>query len=313
MVNILIMQAVHLEALDLNLLVALRALLAERHVTRAAARVGLSQPAMSHALSRLRELLGDPLLVRTPNGMRPTPRAEAMAAPLERALEDIGRLMTSPAPFEPRLSTRKFRIASNDYMELVLFPRLLRRLWTEAPNIDIRIINLAEAVNVDLAEGRLDLAMGVVELANPDPPRGIRSLDLVSDGFVCVVREDHPVVKKRLSLDDFVALPHALVAPRGEDGSVVDSALARLGKKRRDEEVWDLHRHAPHVVRETDLLLTLAARVAASLAPLLGLRRIPPPLELTSFTMAMQWHERQHVDPAHVWLRELIAAVAKDL
>jgi DNA-binding transcriptional LysR family regulator len=312
MVNILIMQAVHLEALDLNLLVALRALLAERHVTRAAARVGLSQPAMSHALSRLRELLGDPLLVRTPNGMRPTPRAEAMTAPLERALEDIGRLIASPAPFEPQRSTRKFRIAANDYMELVLFPRLLRRLWIEAPNIDVRIVNLAESVNTDLAEGRLDLAMGVVELSN-DPPRGIRSEDLVSDGFVCVVREDHPVVKKRLSLDDFVALPHALVAPRGEGGSVVDSALARLGKKRRVAVEIPHFLVAPHVVRETDLLLTLAARVAASLAPLLGLRRIPPPLELTTFTMVMQWHERQHVDPAHVWLRELIAMVAKDL
>src|SRR4051794_21826761 len=103
MVNMMPMQQVHLEGLDLNLLVALRALLVERHVTRAAARVGLSQPAMSHALSRLRDLLGDPLLVRTPSGMRPTPRAEAMTAPLERALEDIGRLIASPVAFDPRL------------------------------------------------------------------------------------------------------------------------------------------------------------------------------------------------------------------
>lgn len=310
------MHPVHLEGLDLNLLVALRALLTERHVTRAAARVGLSQPAMSHALARLRELLGDPLLVRTPSGMRPTPRAETMRAPLERALEDIGRLIASPAPFDPRLSTRKFRIASNDYMELVLFPRLLRRLWAEAPNVDVRIINLGAHANEDLAEGRLDLAMGVVGQfanANADAPRGIRSQDLVSDGFVCVVREDHPVVKKRLSLDDFVALPHALVAPRGEGGSVVDSALARIGKKRRVAVEIPHFLVAPHVVRETDLVLTLAARVATSLAPLLGLRQLAPPLELTGFTMSMVWHERQHVDAAHVWLRELIATVAKDL
>ena len=314
MISIVIMQDVHIEGLDLNLLVALRALLTERHVTRAAARVGLSQPAMSHALSRLRELLDDPLLVRTPSGMRPTPRAEAMTAPLERALEDIGRLLSSPAPFDPRLSTRKFRIASNDYMELVLFPRLLRRLWTEAPNVDVRIINLAGGVNEDLAEGRLDLAMGVVgQFANVDAPRGLRSRDLVSDGFVCVVREDHPVVKKRLSLDDFVALPHALVAPRGEGGSVVDSALARIGKKRRVAVEIPHFLVAPHVVRETDLILTLAARVAVSLAPLLGLRQIAPPLELPGFTMTMVWHERQHVDPAHVWLRDTIATVAKDL
>ncbi|MEA2748964.1 MAG: hypothetical protein QOI41_3107 [Myxococcales bacterium] len=308
------MQQLHLEALDLNLLVALRALLAERHVTRAAARVGLSQPAMSHALSRLRELLGDKLLVRTPNGMRPTARAEAMTAPLERALEDIGRLIASPEPFEPRLSTRKFGIAANDYMELVLFPRLLRRLFIEAPNVDVRIVNLGGQANTEMAEGRLDLAIGVVaQMATIDASRGIRSQDLISDGFVCVVRENHPVVKKRLSLDDFVALPHALVAPRGEGGSVVDSALARLGKKRRVAVEIPHFLVAPHVIRETDLLLTLAARVAESLAPLLGLRRIAPPLELPGFTMAMLWHERQHVDPAHVWLRELIASVAKDL
>lgn len=308
------MHDVHLEGLDLNLLVALRALLTERHVTRAAARVGLSQPAMSHALARLRELLGDPLLVRTPSGMRPTPRAETMRAPLERALEDIGRLIASPAPFDPRLSTRKFRIATNDYMELVLFPRLLRRLWAEAPNVDVRIINLDAHANEHLAEGGLDIAMGVVgQLANADSPRGIRSQDLVSDSFVCVVREGHPVVKRRLSLDDFVALPHALVAPRGEGGSVVDSALARIGKKRRVAVEIPHFLVAPHVVRETDLVLTLAARIAISLAPLLGLRQLAPPLELPGFTMSMVWHERQHVDPAHVWLRDLIATVAKDL
>jgi DNA-binding transcriptional LysR family regulator len=314
MVTITSMQPVHLEALDLNLLVALRALLSERHVTRAAARVGLSQPAMSHALSRLRELLGDPLLVRTPSGMRPTPRAEAMTAPLERALEEIGRLISSPAPFDPRLSTRKFRIASNDYMELVLFPRLLRKLWHEAPSIDVRIINLGGDVSADLAEGRLDVAMGVVgQLTSADGPRGLRSRNLVSDGFVCVVREEHPVVKKRLTLDDFVALPHALVAPRGDGGSVVDSALARIGKTRRVAVEIPHFLVAPHVVRETDLVLTLAARIAVTLAPLLGLRQIPPPLELPGFTMSMVWHERQHVDPAHVWLRDLIATVAKDL
>lgn len=307
------MHDVHLEALDMNLLVALRALLAERHVTRAAARVGLSQPAMSHALARLRELLGDPLLVRTPSGMQPTPRAEAMTAPLQRALEDIGRVLASPAPFVPRLATRKFRIATNDYMELVVLPRLLARLWKEAPNVDVRVVNLTARANDELAEGRLDLALGVVDRSGQvDAPQGIRSQRLVSDGFVCVVREGHPVVKRRLSLDDFVALPHALVAPRGEPGSIVDSALERIGKKRRVAVEVPHFLVAPHVVRETDVVLTLAARVAKSLAPLLGLRQLPPPVELPGFSMSMLWHERQHVDPAHVWLRGLMAAVAKE-
>ena len=312
MLVIATMQHTNLEGIDLNLLVALRALLAERHVTRAAARVGLSQPAMSHALARLRELLGDALLVRTPSGMQPTARAAAMTLPLARALEDLGRVLASPEAFEPSRSTHKFRIATNDYMELVLFPRLLARLWREAPGVDVRVRNHGVRTHDDLAESRVDLAMGVTgQFGTPDPPTGIRVQRLVSERFVCIVREDHPTVKKRLSLDEFVSLPHALVAPRGESGSVVDTALARLGKKRRVAVEVPHFLVAPHVVRETDVVLTVAARVASCLGPLLGLRQLAPPLELDGFSMSMVWHERQHADPAHSWLRGLVAAVAK--
>lgn len=306
------MHNVHLEAMDLNLLVALRALLAERHVTRAAARIGLSQPAMSHALSRLRELLGDPILVRTPSGMRPTTRAEAMTEPLERVLEDLGRVLASPAPFDPARSTRRFRIATNDYIELVLLPSLLARVWSEAPQVDVRVTNLAGGAHEDLAEGRLDLAIGLAsQFGGPEPAQGIRFQHVVSEKFVCVVREGHPLVKKRLSLDDFVALPHALVAPRGTAGSVVDAALARLGRRRRVALEVPHFLVAPHVVRETDLVLTLAGRLAARLAPMLGLRQLAPPIELEGFTMSMVWHERQHADASHAWMRAAIAATAK--
>jgi DNA-binding transcriptional LysR family regulator len=308
------MHTLHLEALDLNLLVALRALLAERHVTRAAARVGLSQPAMSHALARLRELLGDPLLVRTPRGMKPTARAEAMTAPLERALLDLGRALQAPTPFEPARSTRRFRIATTDYIELVLLPRLLARVWGEAPGVDVRVSNLGGEPNDELAEDRVDLAIGVpAQFGDPEPPQGVRLQRVLSDRFVCVVREGHPIVKKRLSLDEFVALPHALVAPRGASGSIVDTALARLGKRRRVACEVPHFLVAPHVVRETDLVLTLAERVARSLGPMLGLRQLAPPLALEGFSMSMVWHERQHADPAHAWLRAAIAGVAKEL
>lgn len=302
-----------LEGLDLNLLVALRALLAERHVTRAAARVGLSQPAMSHALARLREVLGDPLLVRTPAGMQPTARAEAMAGPLELALEDLSRVLASPRPFDPATSTHKFRIATNDYIELVLLPRLLARIWEEAPGVDVRVTNLAGEASEDLAEGRVDVVIGMVgQLGAPSLPPGLRFQRVVADRFVCVVREGHPVTKKRLTLDEFVSLSHALVSPRGATGSVVDTALEALGRKRRVAVEVPHFLVAPHVVRETDVVLTLAQRVAEKLAPLLGLRRIAPPLELPGFTMSMVWHERHHLAPAHVWLRGVIAEVAKE-
>lgn len=269
---------------------------------------------MSHALSRLRELLGDPLLVRTPSGMQPTPRAAAMAVELEAALDTIGRLLASPAPFVPQRATRKFRIAANDYMELVLLPGLLARLWKEAPNVDVAIVNLTSHTNEDLAEGRMDLAMGVVQASDAHAaPKGIRSQRIVSDTFVCVVRDEHPVVRKRLSLDTFVALPHALVAPRGQAGSIVDTALARLGKRRRVAIEVPHFLVAPHVVAENDVVLTLATRVAKNLGPMLGLRQLAPPIELSGFSMAMTWHERQHADPAHAWLRGVVSAAAEAL
>lgn len=312
MVRIRYMQPLHIEGLDLNLLVALRALLAERHVTRAAARVGLSQPAMSHALARLRTVLGDPLLVRTPNGMRPTTRAEAMTDPLERALESLSHVLATPAPFAPALSTRRFRIATNDYVELVLLPSLLADVWNAAPNVDIRVTVEERHAADDLAEGRLDLAIGIVQhFGMPEPRQGLRHQKIIREKFACVVREGHPLVKKRLTLDEFVALPHALVAPRGDAGGVVDAALAALGKRRRVALEMPHFLVAPHVVRETDLVLTLAARLADRLAPLLGLRVVPPPLELPGFTMSLVWHDRQHTDPSHAWMRRAIIAAAK--
>lgn len=304
----------HLEAMDLNLLVALRALLEERHVTRAARRVGLSQPAMSHALARLRGLLDDPLLVRTSKGMQPSARASGIVRPLARALEDVERALAAPKAFDPTTSTQTFRIATNDYIELVVLPRLLATLSREAPGVDVRVASLGSRAFEHLGEGRSDIAIGVVgAMGEPIPPRGIRSRRLLTDDFVCVVREGHPRLKKRLSLDDFVSLSHALVAPRGKSGSVVDTALAKLGKTRRVAVEVPHFLVAPHIVRETDLILTLARRVARALAPLLGLRQLAPPLELPGFSMAMVWHERQHNDPAHVWLRAVVASAAAEL
>jgi DNA-binding transcriptional LysR family regulator len=311
MLDILVMQDVHLPSLDLNLLVALRALLTERHVTRAARHIGLTQPAMSHALARLRAATGDAILVRTPAGMRPTPRAEAMAEPLERALVDISRVLARPEPFDPTTSERRFVVATNDYVELVLVPSLLSRLWTEAPNVDIRLVNLGTGANEELMDGRVDVGIGPLFNFGSPPPRAVRAQKILEDEFVCVVREDHPVVKRRLTLDDFCALPHALVSPRGQGGSIVDTALRKIGRRRRVAVEIPHFLVAPHVVRETDVVLTLASRVARVLAPAVGLRQLPPPIELPGFSMSMVWHERQQQEPAHAWLRSMIARTAK--
>lgn len=305
------MQNVNLGAVDLNLLVALRALLAERHVTRAARSVGLSQPAMSHALARLRELFDDPLLVRTAAGMQPTPRAESLAPALATALDDLARLVARPGAFEPERSTRRFRIIADDYAELVLLPRVLARVWDEGPKIDVQIRAPAGRGLEDIVEGRADFS--IVPARSGPAPRGVYVQKLFHEQFVAVVRADHPHVKKRLSLDDYLALPHALIAPRGQAGSVVDNALAKLGRSRRVAVEIPHFLVAPYLVQKSDLVLLLGARVAAVMAEPLGLRVLAPPreLELQGFGVSLIWHERHRADPAHAWLRRVIADAAK--
>ncbi|AKU94171.1 Transcriptional regulator [Labilithrix luteola] len=308
------MHDVHLEGLDLNLLVALRALLTERHVTRAAARIGLTQPAMSHALARLRQLLGDPLLVRTASGMQPTPRAEAMRIPLDRALEELERVIARPAPFDPKTAKRQFTLATSDYVELTLFPRLVARLRAEAPGVDVRVLHLVERATGPLSEGRLDLAFGLTEvLVGPAAANGIRAQRIFDEKFVCVVRNGHPVVKRKLTLEDFVRLPHALVSLSGDPTGVVDEALAKIGKTRRVAVTVPHFLVAPHVVQDTDLVLTLAERVARMFSPMLGLAQFAPPLPIPGFAMSMVWHERMHSDSAHAWLRKVVKEEAKAL
>jgi DNA-binding transcriptional LysR family regulator len=308
------MQDVNLASVDLNLLVALRALLAERHVTRAARSIGLSQPAMSHALARLRELFDDPLLVRTPRGMQPTARAEKLAPVLGRALEDLSRIVAAPEKFDPARSRRCFTIVADDYSELVLLPQLLTRMWREAPNADVRVRPQHARWQDDLAEGRADLA--VVPAARV-PSGGIVLSKILHEDYVCVVRADHPRVKKKsITLADYLELPHALIAPRGESGSVVDTALGRLGRRSRRVAVEIPHfLVAPHIVRATDVVLMLAERVARVMAEPLDLRVLAPPRELglTGFDVYLAWHERQRGDDAHAWMRRLLLEIAKSV
>jgi DNA-binding transcriptional LysR family regulator len=308
------MHQTNLAAVDLNLLVALRALLHERHVTRAAKSVGLSQPAMSHALGRLRELFDDPLLVRTPRGMQPTPRAEEIAPALGRALEDLGRIVTAPEEFDPARSRRAFTLIADDYTELVLFPKLLARIWKDAPGIDIRVRPQHARSLDDLVEGRADFAF-VPAIRQRSTSSGVVIQNVLHEDYVCVVRADHPRVKKKISLADYLALPHALIAPRGESGSVVDSALGRLRRSRRVAVEIPHFLVAPHVVRATDVVLILAERVAAVMAKPFGLRVLEPPAELglTGFDVFFAWHERQRSDAAHAWLRRLLGEIAKEL
>ena len=303
------MQDVHLASFDLNLLVALDALLGEKNVTRAASRIGITQSACSHALARLRALTGDEILVRGPAGMVPTVRAEAMAAPVRHALDDMKRALAPPRPFDPRTASLRFVMGSSDHVELALLPRVVARLAREAPGIELRALVAGDEPSALLA-GTLDLAFA--PLRPVDERSGVHARKLFDDRFVCVVRKGHALAGKKLTLARFVAASHALIAPRGTEGGFVDDALARMGMRRRVAVALPHFLVAPHIVANSDLVLTLAARIAAVLVEPLGLAVLTPPAELglEGFVVSASWHERTHGDPARRWVREVIAEEA---
>lgn len=300
------MQFMNSMHLDLNLLLALEALLEERSVTRAAARLGLTQSALSHALGRLREHVGDPLFVRGPTGMVPTPRAEALAGPLRDALATI-RAALDAGPFDPATARGVVRLGTTDYAAFVLVPALSAGLGAEAPGLDLHVSAVASEGLGELASGAVDLVIS--RPLDGDVRGGLYQQVIFEDEFLCVLRQGHPAAD-RLDLDAFLAWPHVLVAPRGQTGGVVDTALAARGLSRRVAVLLPHFLVAPHIVAASDVIVTLAARVARRIAEPLGLVLRPPPLALPGFTMAMVWHERTHRDPAARFVRQRVMEVA---
>lgn len=301
----------NLSALDLNLLVVLRALLLERSVTRAARRVGLSQPATSHALSRLREALGDPLFVRSGRDLVSTPRAEALRDPLEAALGGLERALDAPQSFDPGRASRTFTIATNDYSLFVLMPPLLARIARLAPRVDLRVRETGNTPFAELLSGsEFDMAISVI---GPTKRPGLRTRRLFSDKFACLVRRDHPRVKKKLTLDLYADLPHAFVAPRGTRGGAVDDALRARGRERRVALLLPNFLVAPHVIARSDLVVTLGERIAKTFADQLPLRVLPPPIALPEFEMSLIWHERMDADAGHAWFRGQICEAAEEV
>ncbi len=311
MISIVHMRDVHesLRRLDLNLLPVLDALVTERHVTRAAHRLGLSQPATSHALARLRDLLGDPLLVRGPGGLVPTPRALAIAPRVREALELTARALAGEPAFDPATARRAFHVAASDYAELVVLPRLVAAIRTLAPGVDLWSYPVPADPAAALADGTIDVALVP---RRPSWPAGVYERRLFDETFTCAVRRGHPAAQRRLTLPRFCELDHLLVAPRGTTGSYVDDALAAAGRTRRIAVAVPHFLVAPHVIAATDLIATLATRVARTFEATLRLALLAPPVELTGFTIALAWHERTQRDPAHRWLREQIHAAATD-
>jgi DNA-binding transcriptional LysR family regulator len=293
-----------LSRINLNLFLALDALLAEHSVTRAAKRVGLSQSAMSHTLAELRRIFDDPLLVRGRGGaMTLTRRALELVTPVRRGLAELDRAVGAPGQFEPKTIQRTFTLVAGDYLTLFVLPPLLEILAREAPQIDIDVRG-ADANSIFLLETQqVDLVLGALS----ENPPGIRRQKLMTESFAVVARRGHPALRDGvITLDDYVRLPHALISPRREAWSPVDQALLKEGRRRRVALRVPYFAVAPLVVAQSDLILTAPRRLAEEFSRTYPLQLLEQPIELPSFDILQFWHERFDDDPAHRGLREAV-------
>jgi DNA-binding transcriptional LysR family regulator len=305
------MSRVDLSNVNLNLLVALDALLHERSVTAAARRAHVTPSAMSHSLAQLRDLLGDPLLVRAGRGLALTARAQDLIAPLHRVLLDAQAILQDGARFDPAVARRHFVIAAPDFLATLLMPGLLRAVRKEAPGVTLEIVPSIRRGNAWMLEsGELDLALGAIV----DDAAGIRRADLCTEGFACAVRKDHPFIRGSLSLEQYARVEHAVIT-LGDDNrpTWADEALAKLGKQRRVVLRVRYFMAAPLIVARTDLLISAPAMLIRYFAELTPLQVLPPPIPLPTYPEEMYWHDRFETDPAHRWLRAHIKGVARGL
>src|SRR5688572_3395826 len=295
---------------DLNLLPVFLALMEERNVTRAAARLGITQPALSNALVRLRDMLQDPLFIRERYGMQPTQKAESLAPGIAAAVASLDELILGQQGFDPAKAERLITIAPNSYVEFVLVPAIVARLMERAPGIRLRLT----PYGTDLAEtGVISGATAMVLGRIVDPPDNLVVQHLMDESLACVVRADHPQVNKRLSRKQYEQLKHVNVLPAGRLRAGLFQALERQGL-RRDVAVSVTHFLAiPEMLAVTDYCTTLPMQICRHLAGDARLKVLPAPVDLGTFPTEMAWHVRYRHDPAHQWLRALVSEVAAEI
>jgi len=295
-----------LAAVDLNLLVALDALLSTENVTAAGKAIGASQPAMSHALSRLRELLEDQILVRAGRGMQRTSLAKQLTPVVRQILDDVEATLFARRHFDPASSRRTFRVGANDYCGAVLLPALIEQTSALAPGVRLDIHAPPDRAPLDeLARGDLDVVLGTFQQVSAPLCRE----ELFQEEFVCLLRRGHPL-RARLTPARYAELEHVLVANPGYGPGVVDFALAARGLSRRVAVKVPHFLVAPAIVARTDYVLTLPRRVARAAASA-NLRLLEPPLELEGFPVELIWHQRGDADAGVVWLCQQIRRAAR--
>jgi DNA-binding transcriptional LysR family regulator len=298
------MTPVNISSVDLNLLTVVQAILQERSATRAAARLHVTQSAVSNSLRRARELFQDPLVVRTGRGFALTPRGDTLLPELQAILDGVARLLGQELSFHPESSTRRFTIACTDAIGAVMLPRLLPAFQARLPNAALRVVTIDRVVAAGFERGDFDLLVGMP----PSVPAGCEAEVIGRDAMVAIVRADHPGVGRRLDLATYARLPHAELALFGEPESLVDRALAERGLRRCIRVTVPYLAAIPELVASSDLIATTVASMAERLAGPLGLRVLAPPVKLAPLEVRQVWHRRAARDPGSRLLRELVRA-----
>ena len=297
-----------LAGLDLNLLRVFDAVARARHVTRAAERLNLSQPAVSNALARLRVALHDELFLRRPGGVEPTALALTLAGPIAEALDRLAETLSVQAPFVPASASRVFPLAMSEYAEAVLAPPLLAAVARQAPGCMVAISHADRTNAMGLLEaGQAQLAIGVLA----EPTALYTRLRLLPEGFRVLMRPDHPLAEGVLDVARYLGVPHLLHSPNGSRDGAVDGELAKTGRQRRLGAVVAHLSAVPAILHGTDMIMTLSSRLAEMLGRSNGLVCRESPLSIRHVRLSLVFHRRFEADSGHVWLRQLLLQLAR--
>lgn len=306
--------------LDLNLLRVFDAVMTEQNLTRAASHLAMTQPAVSNALRRLRESLGDELLIRTAHGVKPTPRAEALWPAVRRALSDLEEALVPEESFDIARAQHVFRLAMADATAALWLPALVRSIEREAPNLTVHMVPLTtREPRPMLLRGDIDLAVGFfpgvsAQLAGSQTVSvsPIRHEQLYSGHYVCVMRKNHPLANQELTVDTYCAANHLLVSFSGRAHGLIDEVLAQMGRERRILLTVNQFFTAGRVVATSDLITVLPRHLLASTGITGALITRELPFELPPVHVDMLWHERDARSPAHKWLRAHLSGTTRD-
>ena len=299
-----------MDKFDLNLLRVFDAVWRHGRLRLASEELELSQPALSHSLKRLRERIGDPLFVKVPTGMQPTARAVQLAPVVQSILANVREHVLATPGFDPTSARRSFTIAMTDVGEMALLPKLLGRLMSKAPAVDICTVSMPPRdLVVAFQKGQVDLAIGYFpDMSGLD----ILQQRLFSDGFVCVVRAGHPEVHERLTQKQFRNLPHAVVKTEGRSQEIVEQYLKQHGIRRRELLRSPHFLSIPMVIASTDLVLTVPAPIGELFRQIADLQVLQPPFPIPSVDVKQYWHRYQQSDPGNRWLRSIVVDLFRE-